>query len=107
MTPNPKQNAKPEVPPMATTPPRDPAAIRMSKLYLGTDRWTPLHGGTMSAITAGPSKNHSGAVVEIQYEPWIRHHRVREIEDGKVRAEFLVHEHGVIAVPEPGVASDR
>lgn len=97
---------KPSIPPMSSAPPKTVEAVRVHKLIFPAERVVPLRDcdGTIGHITAGKGRRHSGVTVEIQYEPWIRHHRVREIENGKVTIEILVSEQGVIAVLEPPAA---
>lgn len=92
------ETKKPPVPPMATAPPKAVEAIPVQQLWLSTERNVPLldNEGGMRIIRAG--RGRKNGLVEIQYEPWQRHHRVREIVDGVVRYEFCVHESEAIYV---------
>jgi hypothetical protein len=54
--------------------------------------------GRSNILQAG--RRQSGDTILIQYEPWQRHHRVREIgEDGKVKTEVCIPEGWVAYTP--------
>lgn len=84
---------------MPATPPRAAEAIRVKELWLTDERNVPLlqSEGGMRRILA---RERNGRTVEIQFEPWQRHHRVRELEDGRITSEFCVPEAWAIYVPE-------
>lgn len=42
----------------------------------------------------------TGEVITIEYEPWQRHHRVREIEGGRLKSMVCIPESWVSYVPE-------
>jgi hypothetical protein len=94
---------KPTPPPRPATPPRAAEAIRVKELWLYDERNVPLQEseGGMRRILAGTSRRSNARHIEIQFEPWQRHHRVREFEDGRVTSEFCVPEAWAIYVPEP------
>lgn len=94
---------KPPVPSMPTSPPKAVEAIRVKALWLVEERNVPLLDceGGMRQITAGKSRKNTE--VQIQYEPWQRHHRVRELENGRVRSEFCVPEAAALYTVEPSV----
>lgn len=74
--------------------------IKVKELRFGVDgRSLPLRDcdGTMMIVKAG--KGRKGTLVEVQYEPWQRHHRVRETDDGKPISEFCVPESWALYVP--------
>jgi hypothetical protein len=55
----------------------------------------PARGGILRACTKG-----TGETITIQYEPWQRHHRVREIEGGVVKHHVCIPESWVAYTPE-------
>lgn len=68
-------------------------AIKVRELRLRFD--VPI---TASNIVA---RSKDGVTTEIQFEPWQRHHRVREIDEetGRVRSEYCVPESWCLYVP--------
>jgi len=98
--PEPEPPAKPAIPPMPASAPRSPEPIRVKELWLTAERDVPLldSQGGMRIIKAG--KGRSGTEVQIQFEPWQRHHRIRELESGQIRSEFCLPEGFAIYVPE-------
>ena len=93
------------VPPMPDAPPKAVAAIRVRELRFQDEHNVPLtaNEGGMRVITAGERRRSGGTWVEIQFEPWQRHHRVREYAErgGKLTSEFCVPEAWALYVPEP------
>lgn len=83
----------------------EPIKIRELQFCVPEGRAVPLlnNDGGMTRIIAGVRTRTGGTWVEIQFEPWQRHHRVREYEskDGKLLSEFCVHESWALYVPEP------
>ena len=83
----------------------EPIKIRELVFCVPEGRAVPLQNndGGMSRILAGERKRSGGTWVEIQFEPWQRHHRVREFEwqGGKLMSEFCVPESWALYVPEP------
>lgn len=85
--------------------PRTPAGmepIKVKELWFATERDVPLSfsEGGLRVIKAGRSRRST--MIEIQFEPWQRHHRVRELDDGKQLREFCVPESAVLYVPDAG-----
>ncbi len=92
----------PPIPAMPGGPPKAPEPVRVKILYFDVPRIVPLLDcdGTMKILAAGPGRKDKSMTIQIQYEPWQRHHRVREIDNGKVRSEFCVSEVGLVYVPD-------
>ncbi len=95
----------PPPPPMPDSPPKIALAIRIRELRFQGEWNVPLqkNDGGMRSILAGEQRRTGGTWIEIQYEPWQRHHRVRELEvkGGKLLTEFCVPESWALYVPEP------
>jgi hypothetical protein len=68
-----------------------PKPIRIRELRFR--QGTPFTTGNVVARTK------DGVTVEIQFEPWQRHHRVREIVDGQVGSEYCIPESWAMYVP--------
>ena len=95
----------PTTAPMPDAPPKIAAAIRVRELRFVGEHNVPLaaNEGGMRIITSGERRRAGGTWIEIQFEPWQRHHRVREYDErgGKLRSEFCVPEAWALYVPEP------
>lgn len=94
----PPDKPKPSMP----APPRGAEATRVKELWLKNERDLPLLGsnGGMRVVRAGINVRSTTEIL-IQFEPWQRHHRVREYDNGKLRMEFCIHEGDALYVPEP------
>lgn len=84
-------------PPTAT--PLTPIRVRALHFCIQGGRNVPLTGanGGVHVITA---KAKGDRLIAIQYEPWQRHHRVTEYENGKVKIQFCVPESWATYVPD-------
>jgi hypothetical protein len=96
---NTPKNTAPPAPPV----PRAPSSmepIRVRKIAtLRLDDRIP-EPGRSNILQAGP-RGSTTDTITIQYEPWQRHHRVREIDEhGKVKIEVCIPESWVSYVPE-------
>jgi len=79
----------------APRPPAPGEPIRIRQLSFDRERHLPLSANTMKRSL------HASETLTIQYEPWIRHHRVRELgPNGEVVREFMVPESWALHVPE-------
>lgn len=86
----------------------EPIRIRELRFCTPDGRDVPLshNEGGMSKILAGERKR-TNTWVEIQFEPWQRHHRVREFSErpdnksAKLLVEFCVPESWACYTPEP------
>jgi hypothetical protein len=95
----------------------EPIPVRELHFCVTTGRDLPLAspgGNSWRILRAGPLRvgsregGPSSSVVEIQYEPWHRHHRVRvttepadEGAERELSLEFCIPESWVTYVPEP------
>jgi hypothetical protein len=95
--------SRPQTPPAPRTAssPLEPIKVReLRSKGPDTTLPPPARGGLLKA---GPRA--TGETITIQYEPWQRHHRVRELEGDKVKIEICIPEGWVAYVPEePGAA---
>jgi hypothetical protein len=97
---------RPQAPPAprTTSSPLEPIRVRELRFCVPNGRDVPLRGtnGGRGSIKAG--ERSTGEVITIQFEPWQRHHRVREVSNGEVN-EFCIPESWALYVPEePGPA---
>jgi len=91
---------KPQTPP-AHAGPMEPIRVRELRARREDDR-LPLPAKS-NVLRAGPRPG--GGVIRIQYEPWQRHHRVREVsEAGRVTTEVCIPESWVAYTPDEGPA---
>ncbi|MCA1833032.1 MAG: hypothetical protein ABR520_11220 [Mycobacteriales bacterium] len=85
--------------PRAAAPLLEP--IRVRELWFFMPGGPPLpmsnSGGGRGKIAA---REKEGTRITIQFEPWLRHHRVREVVHGKLKVEFCIPESAVVYVPE-------
>lgn len=91
----------PAPPARAPSSPLEPIKVSELRFCTPGGRDVPLAGtnGGRGSIKAG--ERLSGEVITIQYEPWQRHHRVREVAaNGEVK-EFCVPESWALYVPIP------
>lgn len=97
--------SRPTTPPATARPPGAPEPIRVRQLQSSGSTValpSPARGGTLLA-----GKRATGETIVIQYEPWQRHHRVREYEDGgdgklgSLKREVCIPESWVAYTPEP------
>jgi hypothetical protein len=95
------------IPPMLTEPPKTVTAIRVRALWFPKEQTLPLlkNGGGQRVIVAGKDPKDDALVIQIQYEPWQRMFRIREIHDGVVRNEFCLSEVGTVYFPEGAACS--
>lgn len=75
-----------------------PEPIKVRQLRASGPGISLPHPARNSTLVAG--ERSTGEVVTIQYEPWQRHHRVRELEGGKVKTEVCIPESWVAYTPE-------
>lgn len=92
---------KATLPPMPNAPPRQVEPIRVRELRFDRDRSVPLVGSDYDTrvIMAGQQRR-SANTVEMQYEPWQRMYRVRELDGAKLVNEFCLPESWALYVPE-------
>jgi hypothetical protein len=85
--------------PRAAAPLLEPIRVRELRFCVPGGRDVPLTntGGGRGSITA---RDKEGTKITIQFEPWQRHHRVRELQNGKLRLEFCIPESWVLYIPE-------
>lgn len=86
--------------PAAPRPPTPGEPIKVRELRFDREHHFPLTSRSMRrSLVAG--ERGTGEVLEIHYEPWCRHHRVRELGDkGEIKSEFCVPESWALHVPE-------
>lgn len=82
--------------PPALAPQLEPIRVRELRAQGPGINLPPPARGTI--LKAG--EKATGETVTIQYEPWQRHHRVREIEAGRIKLEVCIPESWVTYVPE-------
>lgn len=98
---------KATLPPMPNAPPRQVEPIKVRELRFDRDRSVPLVGSDYDTrrILAG-RQQRSANIVEMQYEPWQRMYRVRELSEALYNAgatvvsEFCLPESWALYVPE-------
>lgn len=84
-------------PAAARTPGPEPIKVRELRTRgADTNLPPPAKSGMLVAGTRA-----TGEVVTIQYEPWHRHHRVREIDGDKIVREVCIPESWVAYTPDP------
>lgn len=82
----------------APRPPTPGEPIKVRSLWFEKEHHLPLSGSFSSTMKR---QLIAGETLAIQYEPWIRHHRVRELgPGGEVVREFMVPESWALHVPE-------
>lgn len=91
-----------KLPSMPGEPPKLVQAVKVKSLHFDPPRQLPMKytRGGYSKLVAGTDAEESEVVVQIQHEPWNRHHRVREYDAGRLRVEFCVPEGWALYVPE-------